>query len=614
MQSLSIVDRPYDYMTKLDRIVSENRDNYRNFINEIYKLLTQNGFSQEYITEFLTRSFISLMELDLHISRSARINYQVQEEGRLNNPSKQCSFTFASFNNVLYFIKLVDYDKQLKWSNQDLLLFDIITGFIFKRIIREDDKKYISATEYSFLSYYKHNKYNYADIYNGYLRSLRLFKDEDMICCYVSMTKAINGSTIYDIFYIKDEKYTCKSVLEKYCEFVDFLIKIGFYYGFTHNDLHFNNLMFNGENIVLLDFGSALFYKYYETDDAAINLFLKDEIIKMKYDEDFVKISNLRKQDIQVPDISIKTYKELFERKYALFKLDECYIPSGIQQGSDLKYEFSVYPHILFDLITFYFNMYVIYILYLKSYYEDEFRSFYSYFSQLILIYTTENKPKPEYIYDIDIRFIKDEDKSYKYYSISESERSENEKIDEIFRIYEKIYDEYIISITPREKQRQYKYLLDGLLLIVLLLIISVKRPRTNKFFRHPAPINLLKQGFQVFLKIEDKVKFFQILKGILERKRSIILKTEHHFFIKMLDSEDDVSGGYIIKQKKIKRLKKYSMKGGADASTSTVAIISDIYEKERRIPIIDNYISMYRNKEKQDLRNNLNYDLIDDR
>jgi len=368
--------------------------------------------------------------------------------------------------------------------------------------------------------------------------------------------------------------------------------------------------MFNGENIVLLDFGSAVVYKYYETDDDEINSFLNDEIIKMKYDEDLGNISKLRKKGITVGTVSIKTYKELFEREHELFRLNELYIPSSL--GLDLKCGFSVYPHILFDLITFYFNMYVIYILYLKKYDVDEFKSFYRQFSELILIYTTENIPTDDEIYNIDISFIIEEDdnKRYKYYSISESAISEDAKIEKIFNIYKKIYSTYIISITPAEKQHQYKYLLDGLLLIVLLLIISVKRPRPRNinFFIHTALINLLKPGFQVYLKFEEKVVFLNKLKIILENNRRIIEHTRHHFFIKMLDTkDDDVSGGHIVKQKKIKRLKKYSMKGGAEASTSTVAFISDIYEsgkeKRIRIPIIDNYISMYRNKERQDLR-----------
>jgi len=216
MQSLSIIDSQDAYISRLSTVVNENKYNYRNFIIEIDTLLRRNGFSgRDIIIDFLKRSFISLIELNLQISEASEIEYQVQDEGRLHSPSKQCLFTFAFFNNVLYFIKVVDYNKQLSWDGQDLLLFDIITGFIFKKIITSDDKKYISETKYSFLSYYKYNKYNYKEIYDGYLDQLELFKDGDMRRCYVSMTTAINGSTIYDIFYTENDKEKCKLILKK---------------------------------------------------------------------------------------------------------------------------------------------------------------------------------------------------------------------------------------------------------------------------------------------------------------------------------------------------------------------------------------------------------------
>lgn len=620
------------YKSSLRSIITDKKQggSYDNFENRLSELLPRFGFSP-YISDLFLKSFLSIVELQIDISQPL-INYILYNNGMLIVASVNCKFTFVKLNNVLYFIKHIDYREHLSRRSEDILLFDIITGYIFKEIIKRQYHIFIAKYRYSFLSYYKDNIYDYRYVYYGYL-SLYADRFRTMKQCYICMTDAIQGRTIDDIFTYGTRE-DCSHVFSNYCEFVDFLVDIGFNDGFAHNDLHFSNLMFNGNNIVVLDLGRSLFYRYYEEENGSINSFLLQEIIKMNYNKDLSVISrNRRSSSYQqtVPssqNIQISTYKDLFSSKYQLFKLLDLYIPKD--DIHDLKCGFDVYPHILFDLITFYFNMYLKYIIYLQKHYKDEFIDFYTHFSKLILIYTTETIPDESIKFNFNLEDIIKRGGGYKYHIISDIAIKDDKQIDDIFIIYKNIYDHYISSITNNDKKKQYKYLLDGLLLIVLLLFISEKKQRSVDYFRHPAPINILQICFQVLLSFERKNLFFIKLKEILLNNASILIETNHHFFTKMLGISP---GGSSIKQRKVKKLKNYRTTGGTDDFTSEDIYVEkkqtqseDIthvsYEEADRTltnelettDVIDNYISMYKNKEKQDLLNNLNYQLIDER
>lgn len=159
----------------------------------------------------MIKSFLSIVELKININQPLN-NYILYNNGNLIIASANCRFTFVKLNNVLYFIKHIDYEQQFSPRSQDILLFDIITGYIFSEIIKTEYHRFIAQYRYSFLSYYNDNKYDYRYIYYGYVIPYAS-RFNRMKPCYICMTDGISGSTIDDIF-IYGSKEECFGIFK----------------------------------------------------------------------------------------------------------------------------------------------------------------------------------------------------------------------------------------------------------------------------------------------------------------------------------------------------------------------------------------------------------------
>ena len=511
--------------------------------------------------DFLIKSFMCLNYI------KTIKDYRQIDDGRLQRPSANCLFTIVSIDGIKYFVKVVDYDTLLN-GRQDLLLFDIISGYIFLTLPKEY-YKFISHYKYSFLSYYNDNKFDYIDNYNCYINSLQKLTTKTK--CYVCITEIINGKVLDEIFnnfFRDDDEDTyqkCISIFDNYCNFIDFLIYIGFDYGFSHNDLHFSNMMFDGENIIIIDYGRAVFFKFCDIHDDKINDFLEDEVKKLNFDNDLqLLVSNRTEKKITT---TTNNYKDLFNVEYKLFSLFDTYIPSDL---SDLKYGFLVYPFILFDLVTFYFNIYIKLLIFLYYTNEVELNTFISFFSKLILIYNNEDKT-------FNIEELK---KNTFNYNIL---HGKDFTIKEIFNTYKTIVDDYINKISKENKKKQYKYLLDGLLLIVLLIKYRDEK-RNKREFIHKAPINFISICFQVILPITLKIEFLNWLNNVLKTNFTLLNECNHHFFVSMIPQP--ITGGKLIKKRKF--LKKYTTiinKGGRSSQSQLSMIPSQLQLSQRQSP-----------------------------
>jgi len=438
--------------------------------------------------------------------------YILINKGRLNRTSANCSFIISNINEINYFIKFVNYNT-IFIKIIDLPIIDNINGYIFTNIINRLD--HTQTYKYSFLSYCKDNKWDYKELYDdiNYKKNINIYKSNDEIKNYVCMYLAINGKCLDDIFNDNEDE-TIEKILNNYCNFIDFLIKIGFDDGFTHNDMHFSNIMFDytTNTIKIIDYGRVIFFKYIDNDDTTLNDFCKTEVYKLNFDNDLNKLIRFRRNG-QLLNGEIKTYKELFKKDYNLVNEYSMYI----QEDFNIKsIGYLKYPYILFDLITFYFNMYIKLYLYLKRTNKTAFDDFKNNFEKIIKINTDEDEKIK--LFDFEYSILPE------YY----------EDCNSLFKKYDDIYKDYILLFEDEKIRKQYKYLLDGLILIVLIIIFKNKNIKKINF-NNNALSNVIRQYFQVYYPMNRKIEFLIWLKTLLEANNDIIKKNEHHIFINLI-------------------------------------------------------------------------------
>jgi len=488
-------------------------------------------------------------------------NFKLLNNGNLNKTTANCSFIITTINETDYFVKFVNYNT-IFMKPIDLLFIDNINGYIFTEIINK--LEYTMTYKYSFLSYCKDNKWNFKQLHDDYdnKRNIESYKSSEEIKNYVCLYLAINGKSL-DVIFDNEEEETIDLILNNCCDFVDFLINIGYEYGFTHNDLHFSNLMFDytTNTIKIIDYGRVIFYKYLDEENTKINDFCKTEIYKLNLDNDLNRLITFRtKGDIK--EGKIQTYKELFLKKYNLIQYYDIYI----QEDFNIKsLGYLKYPYILFDLVTFYFHMYL--TLYVYFYSFKLFESFKENFGKIIKIENEniEDIKKNTFNYSISIEY-------YDNYNI-------------LFETYKEINENYIkVNIDILEDDRKtFKYLLDGLILIVLLLIHHNKSRKTT-IFNIQSLLNVVRPNLVVHYPIENKIKFFEWLKTILETNNHIIIENNHHIFINLISKTTITGGGHISTRIRSRKIRSTRIKHN-----------NDIKQIEK------NYISMYKNKSKLD-------------
>lgn len=353
-----------NYYNSLNNILEKSE--YNNLINENDNLNKINKFQNEIKNILLNTRFVSntyfhksymLLLLKNYIN-----NYDNNNNKKLSNVSGNCNILIANIKNnnnedEKIFIKFVSLLSQdVNYTHTDLLLFDIITGIIFNYLIKNDRygtliKNHISIYKFNFLSYTtSDNIWNYNEIidinnnnspynYNNiFINNISKYISEQ----YLYISEVIDeGLSIENAFknYNDINKTIIKNILNNSYDFYNFLIYIGINYGFIHNDLHLNNILFNKKTnkLVLIDYGRTTFGYYCMNNDEYVNNIVKTQISKLNY------------------NINADNYLKLyFKNKLYPFKIP------FIRNVKNNKYF-----GIIYDLITYTLNIYIKTIIFL---------------------------------------------------------------------------------------------------------------------------------------------------------------------------------------------------------------------------------------------------------
>lgn len=335
----------------------------------------------EQITNFLkTNTVVSIPDIE-HFYKSLYIfylnlsNYKSVFSTNELKKSTNCYFTIASADingtkkNI--FVKILDVIVFREEKQKDFILFDILNHYILNRILTNDtnvDNTRISKYLTSFLSYYKKdafkNYWNYNDIINYENNEISPYNFKVITNqitspynnpCYVYLAEAINGYTIYQCFksFYKETDESKKKQFRNYIYNIfydfsylyDFIEYLGINYGFMHNDLHFNNILFNlnTKKLVIIDFGRSSFGYYYNNKDENLNQF----------------ISNITDK-INVKKTLFSDYSSNINYE-SVYKNDKLFFGNLIAKNA----VHGKFPHVIMDLITISANMY----LYLKTFF-----------------------------------------------------------------------------------------------------------------------------------------------------------------------------------------------------------------------------------------------------
>ena len=386
------------------------------------------------------------------------------------------------YNNSVYIIKIIN-------NKNFTIIFDIINGYIFNFIfnIVKNLPQFILPYKYSFVSYYKNNNWDFKELYKNYLNNFYGFMyNDETKPCYICINELCNIEYSFKSLFETNDNDNIAIILNNYPDFVDFLLYIGFYYGFTHNDLHFDNIIIDKETkqLKLFDFSKAIFLNFFVAKQFEINNYIAQELIKLNFENNIY--------ENHYDNNYIYIYKKFY-------KHNEIFIPE-LNDGNNLKYGFNVYPFIIFDIITFYFNLYVNINLYCDI--KDDL--FYKDLSFLL-----------------DIQKKDDNNFTYTF----------NNRINEIniFAYYKTLYIKHDLN---NKINKPKKYLLEGLLLIILL----IKHKNSKLVFDNNDNSNFIQSNGHVLLTMDEKIGFLNYLKDEIKNNQ-IINDCNHHIFNYMISS-----------------------------------------------------------------------------
>jgi len=450
-----------NYYNSLNNILKKSE--YNNLINENDNLNKINKFQNEIknillIPRFENNTYFHKSYMLLLLKNYIN-NYDNNNNKKLSNVSGNCNILIANIKNnnnedEKIFIKFVSLLSQdVNYTHTDLLLFDIITGIIFNYLIENDMmygktliKNHISIYKFNFISYTtSDNIWNYNEIidinnnnspynYNNiFINNINKYISEQ----YLYISEVIDeGLSIENAFrnYYQDKFNMInninniniiKNILNNSYDFYNFLIYIGINYGFIHNDLHLNNILFNKKTnkLVLIDYGRTTFGYYCMNNDEYVNNIVKTQISKLNY------------------NINVNNYLKLyFKNKLYPFKIP------FIRNVKNNKYF-----GIIYDLITYTLNIYIKTIIYL--WYEEN-----DFFIQIF---------KPLFYSIININNTNINDLINYNFSFN---TCENEEL--LYKNYNNIYIK-LNKIENQDLKNFYIHILDGLLYSGLLILFK---------------------------------------------------------------------------------------------------------------------------------------------
>lgn len=333
----------------------ENLKRKYNYYEIFYKNRLLNDFIEDvknifkkYNIIFTPSKALSFLCLLLDLSDLEITNSICYERFGASNIGK----ILAKKNNLPIFIKITDeFSKKTK-----LLLFEVINIQIFKMLLKtnlgNEIKKHVDTNNISFITYIFNDlkncwnyKNDFQNIYSPYnlknIRNLNKYKQ-----VHLSIRPYIKGKSLYEITINDIDNH----LLIKLLNLCNFIINIGFEYGFFHQDLHLKNILIN-EELIIIDFDTSFFAYYYDNDNTQINLLTYNEIRRLGYHSLKYILKN-------------NAYKELINT-YNIIQI---------------KINFQKYLYFIFDLLSLLMN------IYLKFIYLD----FNSSFIHLISFYLIE--------------------------------------------------------------------------------------------------------------------------------------------------------------------------------------------------------------------------------
>ncbi len=373
-------------------------------------------------------------------------SYRPTDNGNLISASQNCSFTIAEVkmegesDKEKIFIKVVDYSSQNIQHKIDLILFDVLNSIIFEKLLLLPEnqiyRNYIPKYKGSFVSYIKNN-WNYNEL--DYKNSLSPYYYDNILTgrspyyrnkgiVFMSESIDIMGVsrvfTKYDYDPSPENKQRMIDVIYKSADLYEFIKYLGLTYGFMHNDLHMDNVVYDITNkrLVLIDFGRVSFKKYIATVNHEWKDCLLSEYNKLDYNE-------------LLRGIRINDYTDLFKNPDLFTEKTSI--------GTDGNY-FGV----IFDLMTYSCNIYI---------------------RTLYFIYKTHRNKYDDFLKNFDL-IMKTNFRTVNYLLDHELGISCPFTIEELVKNYVSVRTNYISKITEDEIKKLFSYLSEGLFYMSLYL------------------------------------------------------------------------------------------------------------------------------------------------
>ncbi len=468
-------NREDNYCNTLTNAIRDNSDIFKVFMtDDDYRRFMDNYISQirEAASKFTLRfeaddffanSYLSLLLPFLSKSKTGN-------NAELISNSTNASFLITEgLGKEKIYIKFVDFESQKLISGQiqyDLAIYDIMASLIFESIFEKEyyknKRNIIPVYKGCCLSYIKEidrRKYwDYNEIYdycgaettNSPYHYLNLesnsskYNKKAILIFYEAIDNPINVYQLFKLYYhsyaiTKDKqkqssyKEMIMNVFDKYCDVFTFLIDIGTKYGFVHNDLHTNNIIYDQttKELKIIDFGRAFFKPF---DDKKINEAIRVDFDKLNYYEILTAV------------------RDANERR--LYEFHETFYENAIKSKKIESTE--VWGGIVFDLITISINMYVKLLAFTYIDDKDEFDKLHKSFDTIINIRYFDDKIINLFEEDYYILYPSPYDLSGRY-------------ITDLVSKYKTIKSSFLSTISDDKRRRLYEIILEGLLYAVVV-------------------------------------------------------------------------------------------------------------------------------------------------
>ena len=441
------------YITELNDLIEEYKpkinifmDDYTNIkeytdkVVELIKIV--NNESENYHEHlFFHKSYLGLL---LPFKE-----YKPYNDGFLISNSFNCQFTIADVktdNNESnrLFIKIIDTLTQIPDSHMDLSIFDILSAIIFENLLQQKEnmkyRDFIPVYKGSFVNFVKnitmYNKWDFNDIKNfendetNYYNPVSIsneteFENLSIFIMYEAINNPISVTEIFTNYITDDNNKLVIEVFNNAYDIYNFLIYLGIEFGFMHNDLHFDNLIYNPKTkkLMLIDFGSSSFAKYINEEDSHINNRILTDYIKLDYDSLLWLMKNKDKA-IEKPEVKNKV-KGLYENC-------ELFTKCISVKGNGDKYF-----GIIYDLITFSLHMYIRTNYYINKTNHSEGQKFKTNFDSILNVnHNFEN---------------------------NQTTFNTEHDLDKLIKNYVNVRDNYINKLRCNKTKNHFKMLLEGL-------------------------------------------------------------------------------------------------------------------------------------------------------